>query len=185
MKRVLILGCSGAGKSTLARLLGERFGLPVIHLDQHYWRAGWIEPSKEEWRLQALELTARPSWVMDGNYSSTFPERFAVADLVIVFDFPTCLCLWRVCKRIARGYGRTRPDLPDGCPEHIDVKFLLYVLNYRRKNRARLMQAVDSFAGAKAVFTRRGDVERWLSTFAPSSSSAAAAASPARHPGSS
>jgi adenylate kinase family enzyme len=50
MKRIAILGCSGAGKSTLARILGHRFGLPVIHLDQHYWRPGWVEPSKEEWR---------------------------------------------------------------------------------------------------------------------------------------
>lgn len=168
MKRIVILGCSGAGKSTLALILGERFGLPVIHLDKHYWRSGWVEPSKEEWRLQALELAARPSWVMDGNYSSTFPERFAVADMVVAFDFPTWLCLWRVCKRIASGYGRTRPDLPEGCPEHIDFKFFLYVLRYRRKNRPKLLAAIEAYPGTKHVFTRPAEVEHFLATL-PSS----------------
>lgn len=33
MRRVLIIGNSGGGKSTLARRLGEKLGLPVIHLD--------------------------------------------------------------------------------------------------------------------------------------------------------
>ena len=32
MERVIIIGCGGAGKSTLARKLGEKTGLPVIHL---------------------------------------------------------------------------------------------------------------------------------------------------------
>lgn len=33
MKRVMIVGQPGAGKSTLARQLGERTGLPVVHID--------------------------------------------------------------------------------------------------------------------------------------------------------
>ena len=32
--KVLIVGCGGAGKSTLARAMGERFGLPIVHLDR-------------------------------------------------------------------------------------------------------------------------------------------------------
>ena len=168
MKRVLILGCSGAGKSTLAGILGERFGLPVIHLDKHYWRAGWVEPPKDVWRAQVLELTARPEWVMDGNYGGTLPERLAVTDMAIAFDFPTWLCLWRVIKRIAKGYGRTRPDLADGCPEQIDFKFLLYVLRFRRVHRPRLMAALDAYPGAKHVLAGPAEVKQFLATL-PSS----------------
>ena len=50
MERVLILGSPGAGKSTFARRLAERSGLPLIHLDKHFWRPGWVEPAPEEWQ---------------------------------------------------------------------------------------------------------------------------------------
>src|SRR5687768_16103132 len=69
MKRVLVIGSPGAGKSVFSRRLGEITGLPVIHLDQHYWRPGWIEPSKDVWSRQVTELLQRDSWIIDGNYS--------------------------------------------------------------------------------------------------------------------
>ena len=43
--RVIIVGNSGSGKSTLAREMGERLGLPVVHLDKLFWLPNWIERS--------------------------------------------------------------------------------------------------------------------------------------------
>src|SRR5688572_11642762 len=42
VNKVLVIGPGGAGKSTFANALGERTGLPVIHLDALYWRPGWV-----------------------------------------------------------------------------------------------------------------------------------------------
>lgn len=167
MKRVLILGCSGAGKTTLSLTLAERTGLPVIHLDKHYWRAGWVEPSKEAWREQVAALTSRPEWIMDGNYGGTIVERLAVADTAIVLDFPTAVCLWRVMKRIAAGYGRTRPDLADGCPEQIDIAFLRYVATFRRNQRPRLMSALATFAGRTVTLSGPSEVRGFLRALPP------------------
>ena len=88
--------------------------------------------------------------------------------MVIAFDFPTWLCFWRVCKRIVMGYGRTRPDLPEGCPEHIDFKFFHYLLRFRRDSRPRLMAALNAYSGTKLVLTGPGEVSRFLATL-PSS----------------
>ena len=41
MERILIIGCSGSGKSRLARQLGQKLGLPVVHLDQLWWKENW------------------------------------------------------------------------------------------------------------------------------------------------
>ena len=36
--KILVLGCSGSGKSTFSRELAARTGLPLIHLDNIWWR---------------------------------------------------------------------------------------------------------------------------------------------------
>jgi len=162
MKRVLILGGSGAGKSTLARILGERTGLPVIHLDQHYWRAGWKMPSSEEWKAQVAGLAGRPAWIMDGNFASTFPERMAVADTVIALDFPTWLCVWRVLRRLVSRYGTVREDLPEGCPEQFDWTFLKFVLGFNRTHRPQMLAAYEAFPGTKAILRSPSEVRRYL-----------------------
>ncbi|WP_349775075.1 AAA family ATPase [Frigidibacter sp. SD6-1] len=48
MQRIMIIGQPGAGKSTLAAALGQRTGLPVIHIDHIHWQPGWIERSSDE-----------------------------------------------------------------------------------------------------------------------------------------
>jgi adenylate kinase family enzyme len=164
MKRVLILGCGGSGKTTLARTLGERLGLPVVHLDRHYWRPGWTEPSKEAWRAQVDALTAQPEWIMDGNYGGTVSARLAAADTAIVLDFPTRICLWRVVRRLIASYGRVRPDLPEGCPDRFNLEFLRYVARFRRESRPRLMAAVEAFEGRRIVLPRPRDVRDFLAT---------------------
>jgi len=49
LERVLVVGCAGAGKSTFARRLAARTRLPLIHLDQLYWKPGWVEAGEAEW----------------------------------------------------------------------------------------------------------------------------------------
>ena len=49
-RRVLVTGMAGSGKSAFSRLLAAKTGLPIIHLDLHFWKPGWVAPSEGEWR---------------------------------------------------------------------------------------------------------------------------------------
>ncbi len=189
MERVLILGCSGAGKSVLARELAAITALPVVHLDRHYWRSGWIEPDRAAWATEVAHLTRQPKWLMDGNFSGTLPMRLAVADTVILLDFPTWVCLLRVLLRIAKWFGRTRAgEFPPGCPERLDWRFLNHIRRYRRDYRPRLMAALDSFKGRLIVFRSPNEADqfvRQLGMAVPSSAALCASGVnsliPARH----
>jgi adenylate kinase family enzyme len=135
VKRILIIGSGGAGKSTFARQLGEILALPVIHLDQLYWKAGWEKPTKEAWAATVDELVARPEWIMDGNFGGTLPQRLKRADAVILLDIPRWICLWRVLKRFVKYRGRHRPDMTPGCHERFDWEFIRWIWNYPRKSK--------------------------------------------------
>lgn len=158
------MGPGGAGKSVLARRMGERTGLPVIHLDAHYWSAGWVEPPREAWDRKVRELIAGERWIMDGNYGRTVGVRFAAADTIVFLDFPRRISIPRVVRRAIMYRGKTRPDLAEGCPEQVPLEFLRYLWRYPRDSRPRIVAAMnDSGAHARHVVLRTPrEVERFL-----------------------
>lgn len=137
MNRVLVIGPCGSGKSTLARELAPRMGLPLIHMDQLGWQPGWVETEKAELHARIAGAVAGERWLIEGNYGSTLPARLERADTVIYLDFPIRLCLWRLIRRIVTHRGRSRPDMPEGCPERFDLAFFWYVLNWNSGPRLR------------------------------------------------
>jgi adenylate kinase family enzyme len=166
MRRVMVVGCPGAGKTTLARRLAQRLALPLIHLDFHFWRPGWQVPATDEWRKQVIALANANDWIMDGNYSNTYDVRMPRADTLIWLDYPRTTCLRRVLLRTVTGYGRTRPDLPERCPERFDGPFLRYVWNFPTEHRPHIVNAIERFGGHLQI-TRLGrdrDADRFLTT---------------------
>ena len=147
MRRVLIIGPCGSGKSTLARDLAPRLGLPLVHMDQLGWQAGWVETGKAELNARLADVVAQDEWLIEGNYGSTLAPRLARADTVIYLDFPIPLCLGRLVKRVATHRGRSRPDMPEGCPERFDASFFWYVLNWNSGPRVRTEAKLAGYAG--------------------------------------
>ncbi len=141
MKRVLVMGCSGSGKSTFARALAERLALPFVSLDALFWKPGWVESDPETFGRRVEAIAQTDSWVMDGNYTrhGAGALRRERADAVFLFDLPRRVCLYGVARRFVLGYGKVRPEMADGCPERIDLPFLLYVWRFRRDQRPKLM----------------------------------------------
>ena len=166
MERVLVIGSPGAGKSTLARQIADRIGLPLIHLDAERWQSGWIERDRDEWQERLDGMVARPSWVIDGNYGSSLPQRLARADTVIDLNYPTWLCLWRVLRRVVSLRGRVRPDMAAGCPERFDLEFLAYVALFRRDVRPANAARIAGFTGRVLRFSNPAATESWLSGLA-------------------
>ncbi len=169
MKRIILIGPGGAGKSTLAREIGGKTGLPVIHLDAHYWHEGWVETPKAEWATRVAALVAREAWVMDGNYGGTMEVRLAAADTIIFLDLPRWLCLVRVVRRQIYYRRRTRPDIAPGCPERLTVTFLKYIWNYRRDRRPGILERMREHAeGQRLVHLQMpAQVRRFLETLPP------------------
>jgi hypothetical protein len=65
----------GARRAAPSRALSAKTGLPVIHLDLHYWKPGWVRPLDDEWREKQRTLLAGEAWIADGNYHETLDLR--------------------------------------------------------------------------------------------------------------
>lgn len=156
MRRVLILGPSGSGKSIMAERLGRILGIPVVHLDRHYWRPNWVYTPEDEWQIKVKDLISADSWVMDGNYTSTLKLRASRADTIIFIDIPRRLSYLRILTRFLRFRGRTRPDLSEDCPEKIDLDFIRWVWDYPRTRRPVILRFLEELKLTKNVFVLQG-----------------------------
>jgi adenylate kinase family enzyme len=164
MRKVLVVGSGGAGKSTFARRLGGLLDIEVVHLDSLYWQAGWVETPKDVWAEMVAEAVRRDAWVMDGNYSGTLDIRLKACDTLILLDMPRLTCLRRVWRRFIRYRGRTRPDMTEGCEEKLDWEFILWIWNYPKKHRPKVLELMREHAAGKQMIRLRspGEAERFL-----------------------
>lgn len=155
MKRVLVVGCPASGKTTFARHLAEKTGLPLIHLDYYYHQKKYnYHDDKEAWRKRVLSLVESDEWIIDGNYGSTFPERFEKADTVVFFDLPRRVVMYRLFKRRLQYVRRTRKDMPSDWREKIDWEFLRFVWRFNRDRRHKITDAIDANLGKQVVVFR-------------------------------
>ena len=136
--KIAVIGYSGRGKSTLAALLGERYGLPVLHLDTVHWLPGWQERAPEEkMRMVKDFMDGHSDWVIDGNYSKLlFDRRMEEADHIVLMDFNRFTCFARAYRRYRTYKGKSRASMTEGCPEKIDREFTLWLL-FKGRTKAR------------------------------------------------
>ncbi len=164
MKRVLVIGCGGSGKSTFSCELGKRTDLPVVHLDLLYWNPGWVKTPKEQWERVVMAALANDRWVMDGNYGGTLPLRLEACDTVVYLDMSRWICLARVVRRRAQAGWQRRPDLAPGCRERLTWEFLVWIWNYHRLRRPKILNRLNQLQSSKAIYVLESaaDVRQFL-----------------------
>ena len=163
MERIMIIGCGGSGKSTLARQLGEKTGLPVIHLDKLFWRPGWVSLTREEFDVVHNAAIEEKKWILDGNFDRTMEPRIRRCDTVVYLDFSRIACLCGVMKRILTTYGKVRPDMGEGCPERFDLAFLQWVWNFNKNKREKNYRLLEQYGDKRIyILKNRKQVKEFL-----------------------
>ena len=165
MERIIIIGCGGAGKSTLARQLGEKTGLPVVHLDQIFWSPGnWQHLDKETFDALLMAEMEKPQWILDGNYNRTIERRLEKCDTVIYLDFNRFICLAGWMKRVITNWGKARADMAPGCNEWFDPEFAKWIWNFNNQKRAIYLNMLSHLEDKKVyILKNRREVRRFLS----------------------
>ena len=116
-------------------------------------------------------LVAADAWILDGNYGGTLDLRLAACDTAVFLDVPRRFCLARVITRRLRHRGRSRPELPRGCPERLSLEFLGWIWSYPHRRRAEVLRRLAALGGGQrsVVLRTAAEVEAFLMAQARSS----------------
>jgi adenylate kinase family enzyme len=166
MRRVVVTGPAGAGKSRLARELGALLGIRVLHLDELYWRPGWVRTPEDEWKAAQRRELASDAWIVESQYDDILPDWLDAADTIVFVDASPIRCLWRVTRRrLDAQPGTGVPSGSDPAPAHRALwKFLANQWHYRRRVRRELIaDLARRREPQRIVVVRRGaDLQRFL-----------------------
>ena len=158
-RKIIVLGCSGSGKSTFSRRLREITDLPLIHLDNIWWKPDRTHISREEFDRKLEEILRTDGWILDGDYSRTYEMRFRACDTIIFLDYDEQTCL----KGIAGRTGQVRSDIP-WAEDKPDPELVRLVRNYRGDNRPRIYELMKLHPEKRGfAFETRAQADEWLS----------------------
>ena len=159
MTRIFITGNAGSGKSTLARRIGTSFGIPVQGLDQVVWRPGWRKTGPDERAAAESALIAPAAWVIEG----VSWDVMEAADLVIFLDVSRRTSYLRCAGRNWRYLFRSRPGLPENCPEVLIIPELIRIIwRFPKRVRPRILSALGERPTRSRIVRNRADLDQLL-----------------------
>jgi hypothetical protein len=128
--------------------------LPVFSIDALVWTSGWRKRALNEKDTAIEALIRKPAWVIEGVSEAV--EQ--TADVVVFLDVPPPLCAWRCAKRNSRYLFRSRPGLPEGCPEwRIILRLLRLIRRFDHDVRPAIVGRASSDSRYVHIPGRRDD----------------------------
>jgi adenylate kinase family enzyme len=113
---------------------------------------------KEELLRRVSQPTA---WLVEG-VSAIIRQR---ADLIVFLDVPRPVCLWRCMKRNWRYLFRSRPELPEDCPEYLIFPSLVKMIwQFPAVVGARIHTEAGQ-SSRYVVIRSRVELQNWLIRF--------------------
>lgn len=154
MCRINVTGNAGVGKTTVASKLSKALDLELIGLDAVVWQAGWQRTPGEERQRQEEKIAARQSWVVDG-VSATIRQE---ADTIVFLDYGRWVAFSRCLRRNWWYLFRSRPGLPERCPEILILPTLIKIIwQFPHTMRPKLLAEVDAYRETKRIVHIRND----------------------------
>lgn len=136
--KIEICGYAGSGKSVLAKELSSIYKVDVLHIDRLHFDPDFKERPREDLDKDIKEfLNNHDEWIIDGSYFNRVPERFMLADYIIIMNFNRFSATHRILKRTRKYKGIQRDDMAEGCKDRFNLSFICWSMFGSRSKKRR------------------------------------------------
>ena len=149
-KKIMIFGRPGSGKSTFAYKLSKTIGLPLYHLDKHFFTSGWVERDYQEFMQIQKEMVQTNAWIIDGNSVRSLETRWEHADLVLYFNYHKIICLFRLLKRLFFKANYI-DDRAINCKENLNFKLIKYMWTFEERVNKIIFDLKEKYPAAQFI----------------------------------
>lgn len=172
--KALVFGLPGSGKTTFANRLSKITGIPVFHIDRHFFQkgGGWIERPLEDFLKDVTRCLEQDAWIMDGNGMKSLEMRFQEAEIAIYCTLPRLQCLFRIFYRWISNLGKEKSDGPEGAVNNISLKLLKYLWSFSSRYTSKIYILKDRYPKTTFIHIRskkelENILERFSQNFTP------------------
>lgn len=162
MKKIFIIGISGTGKSTLARKLSAKLNIPTFHLDTFIWKENWVEASQSKVEKNIKNVINKEIWIIEGFISPCATLKLEAADTIMYLDYAGWRAALGGLRRWWQNRGKVRPEMPAGCVEKLDWKYLKVM--WKRMERQEIEDAIQGYKNKTKRFKSPRETKRFLKT---------------------
>ena len=160
-RRVLVVGNRGSGRGRIAKLISDRFSLPLMDIERE--QGGF--PQKDDvsaWRDHVRKLAEGPEWVMTGNDLATFDLRVPRADWFVWVDLPISTCALAVLRSAIRVPTSSKPGL--SLVQRLRLPRFYDILNFPNEVAPRIMGTIERERRNRTIFIlrTRGEIAQFL-----------------------
>lgn len=159
VKRILLIGCPGSGKSYFAKRLGALLNMPVIHMDNLYWKKDKTSISHIELENKLKDYLDKETWIIDGNYHETLKSRLELATDVFFLDIPREECIEGMLSRI----DQERDDIPWIETKEDAEELIVWTESYEARTKQEENALLAKYPQVKVHrFNSRKEIDQYL-----------------------
>lgn len=162
--KTVIVGNSGSGKTWLATKLAATASVPVVHLDELFWRPGGFDKKRPPAETASLVQSARigTGWVVEGVFGELAAEFLADADVLVWLDLDWAACEARLLARGAESKAHmARAQSEAGLAKLLDWAST-YQSRYDTRSFSGHLTLFKAFDGSKAHLRSESEVAALL-----------------------